>query len=502
VKHLQVLSYAVNGSGLGHLQRQLATLTWMKRLGGLCGVHSSLAMLTTSEADRLGFDAGVATFKVPSKTGVHEAGFDKPSYVALAKQWTWTAMSTLRPDLLVVDTFANGSFHELHAALDLAAQRVLVYRPAKDNVVQRPEFLLAAQQYDLVVVPLHDSDDDRERIAKQLRIAPSRVRMVGTVLRTERFDMLSREEARLHLGVPDGPVVLLSAGGGGDDDAERSLLGAVEAISSTLPDVHVVVAAGPLYRGRSLRNARCTWWTQADLPRLWRAFDVAVCAAGYNSVQEVAFAGVPSVLCPQEKVADDQFQRAAAMEQAGASVMSSWNDLQGIAQQVQWLLGDAHKRQQMRDAAMAQVPRNHARDAAAACLELFCPRGLLQAALQACTDDFVSELDHHESGYAWMHDVAAALNPLVDDDARPWAVAWSLWRAHASRGAELLQVARSLQKRGSARDRVEDRAEAVNHMLLHAPPGSLLSTLSQLSWDRPPDAMSIARAVVHKVGAL
>ena len=48
------------------------------------------------------------------------------------------------------------------------------------------------------------------------------------------------------------------------------------------------------------------------------AFDGAVSAAGYNSVHELMFAGIPTVLVPFGRVLDDQERRARELADAGA----------------------------------------------------------------------------------------------------------------------------------------------------------------------------------------
>ena len=59
MKKLRVVSYAINGRGLGHLVRQLSILRWVKRYASLLGVNAEIWVLTTSEADTLARREGV-----------------------------------------------------------------------------------------------------------------------------------------------------------------------------------------------------------------------------------------------------------------------------------------------------------------------------------------------------------------------------------------------------------------------------------------------------------
>ena len=83
---LRVVCYAINGTGVGHLTRLLAIARWMRRYAAALGKKIEIWFLTSSEADGLVFAEGFAAFKVPSKTIVSEAGIDRTTYLALAKQ--------------------------------------------------------------------------------------------------------------------------------------------------------------------------------------------------------------------------------------------------------------------------------------------------------------------------------------------------------------------------------------------------------------------------------
>lgn len=188
---------------------------------------------------------GFASFKLPSKTVVREAGVDKLAYLALAKQWVWHSLGLLRPDLLVVDTFPRGSFGELLSALDLCKQKAFVYRPLKGDFAARPDFQAMLPLYDAIVVPDH-AEVEPVRVPSAARPA---LRHVGPVMAREAVERRDRAEARRRLAVPDDALcVYVTGGGGGDATCERRLLEVCDALAAE-PDVHAVVGAGPLYRG-------------------------------------------------------------------------------------------------------------------------------------------------------------------------------------------------------------------------------------------------------------
>jgi predicted glycosyltransferase len=383
---LRVVAYAVNGAGAGHLQRLTAICRWVRRYSAFCGSACEVFFLTSSEADGFLFHEGFASFKLPSKTSVTSSGIDKLAYLALAKQWVWHSLGLLQPDVLLVDTFPNGSFGELVSALDLARNRVFVYRPVKDDYAQRPDFQAMLPLYDRILVPEYEGT---AQVALPEKVGPA-VRFTGPAMVRERVELRSREDARVRFGIPEGRVgVLVSAGGGGDPTAEADLRRATRLLLAH-EEVQVVVAAGPLYRGARWGGERISWISEPALAEWLPAFDFAVAAAGYNTVLELMHAGIPAVFLPQEKVADEQDRRASAAAAAGAAVMVEGADGRaGLEAAISRFL-DAGERARASEKARALVPRNHARDAAAEILELVLPPHEVASAEAAVTDDLLA----------------------------------------------------------------------------------------------------------------
>jgi len=383
---LTVVCYAVNGTGVGHVTRLLAIARWLRRYAAALDRKLEVWFLTSSEADGLVFAEGFAAFKIPSKTIVAEAGIDRRTHLALAKQWVWHTLGLLRPDLLLVDTFPRGSFGELLGALDLCRTAAFVYRPVRPEIAERPDFQAMLPLYDLVLVP-------EARAAVQVPAAvEGRVVHVGTVLGRERWELLPREVARSRLGVPEGSrCVFVSAGGGGAHDAEAQIAAVVGALRADR-SLSVVVGTGPLYRGRPLPGVTILPGHAAE----WSlAFDAAVSAAGYNTFHELMFAGVPTAFLPQPKIADDQAARAALAVERGAGLLLAHDRDAG---EIQRGVSDLLARADAPGAARALVPENCARVAAAELLRLLCPPGAVDAVEATLDDERMARL--HASGAA------------------------------------------------------------------------------------------------------
>jgi UDP-N-acetylglucosamine--N-acetylmuramyl-(pentapeptide) pyrophosphoryl-undecaprenol N-acetylglucosamine transferase len=363
---LRIVSYAINGRGMGHLVRQLAILRWIRRLLGLLDRSCECWVLTSSEADTLARREGVPSLKMPSKAMLRDAGLEPARYLRIARSWTLNALAGLAPDLLLVDTFPGGSFGELVSGLELAQRRVLVARRVKPGFAEADGYRALLPLYHRVITP--DGGG------------------VGPILLREPYELLERAEARAALGVPEGRrAVYLSTGGGGDPGAAQTLTALAAALGERW---HLVVGAGPLYQGPELRGPGVTWLSRYLSCELLPGVDAAVSAGGYNSFHELMSAGVPTVFLPRPRVADDQAERARRAEAAGAGrVAASLAEVPALLEDP----GDPA-------AARALVPAGGALAAAVAALEGLVPAEELAWAAGAWSPALAALLRGDEAG--------------------------------------------------------------------------------------------------------
>jgi hypothetical protein len=241
------------------------------------------------------------------------------------------------------------------------------------------------------------------------------VREVGPITVRDPVELDSRDAARRRLALPaDAFVVFVSAGGGGDPGAERDLHAIVDALSGD-PSIHVVVAAGPLYRGAPRFGERIRFVTGLGVAELARAADVAVSSAGYNGFHELMLAGVPTVFIPQEKIADEQDVRAERARAVGAArVVARPVDRAALLLAVAELR-DPAVRAAASAAARALVPASGARLAAREILKLVMPASEVDAAALGFTDEILASARSLGLSESVFVEAGAALDPGPDD---------------------------------------------------------------------------------------
>ncbi len=393
MRRITAVAYAVNGSGLGHLTRVLAILRWCRRFARLAGHQFDAYVLTSSEGCALAFEEGFAAFKIPSKTVIREAGMPKPEYLRLARQWVWHSLGLVDPDLLLVDTFPGGSFGELIHALDGPRARVFVHRAMREEFARSDTVQALLPFYDAILLPVEPGGEP-QRVDVSLE---SRTHRVGPIMLRSREELLPRERARRRLGVPDGKLaVWVSAGGGGDPTAPSGIAALAGALA-TEPDLHVVVGAGPLFRGEPLRGPNVTWLQSYRAVDDLLGLDAAISAAGYNSFHELLHAGVPTALYAQEKIADEQARRVRAATAAGAAIEletdATGAPVAGAIERVLETFRDARRRAELGAAAEAFVPANFAREAAAVALSSLLPGSALDDARDLGSTALFLDLD-------------------------------------------------------------------------------------------------------------
>ncbi|MFM2247885.1 MAG: hypothetical protein RL071_3960 [Pseudomonadota bacterium] len=464
MKTLTVLSYAINGRGMGHLVRQLAILREARRLCGALGLRVEPWVLTSSEADTLARREGIPALKMPSKSMFRDAGIEPARYLAVARGWVLQTVAGLRPDLLLVDTFPGGTFGELAACLELAPRRALIARAVRPELAEIDAYAGLLPLYDRKIIPgdallgLDPSGGGAEGAVSAA---------VPPILSRQREELPTRAAARASLGVAEGQrAVLLTLGGGGDPEARRLLPRMVDLLRND--GWHVVIAAGPLYDGPERRGPGITWLDRYLSLELLPGVDAAVCAGGYNSVHELLYCGVPMVLLPQRRIADDQGARAAAVEAAGAGRVAARPD--EVPALLAALVDEGLDAVGARAAAL--IPTNGALEAAIQALSLVVPEDELRFAAAGLHPALLRSA----TGRALKPEQRLQLVELLSGDSP------GRWRARRAEGLRLRDEGHPV---GALPERPPPRGEVDPFLTLcdrtGAPAGLALSLLAELA---------------------
>jgi UDP:flavonoid glycosyltransferase YjiC (YdhE family) len=346
------LFFCVNGAGLGHLNRTLAIARRIARLQP----EADICFLTSSRMLEAISREGYVPYHIPPLA----------TYGGRMKAKDWDRMLSTqirlivehhRPSTFVYDGIAL--YPGLVRALETHGfERTAMILRLRHTHAQPEELSQGVRLFDQIIHPGEAGDLGAGIPSPAEQLQPRRV---APILYFDRSEILSRAEARRRLLLPmDRRVVYLQLGSGNIDDAATWADHALECLARH-PDVEVVLAQSPIADREMMPPPGVHLVRQYPNARFFNAFDLAISAAGYNTVHELLFFGVPAILIPMERLTDDQEGRARAAERAGAAVVVTTPE--ELADALECLLDDAALAR-ARNAAERLGPINGADEAA------------------------------------------------------------------------------------------------------------------------------------------
>ena len=300
-----VVMFPTNGVGFGHFTRMLAIAKRMKRLDP----ELEIIFFTTMPTLHL-----LKPYGIPAH---HIAG---PKYFKDMSSGEWNALleeelsicfETHRPSMFLFDgAFPyRGMLRAIqgHHSIRKIWMRRGTFRKGSSIPVDSIEY------FDAVIHPEDSIAAENDQIEHNVEIITC-----SPIVMLDEDELLSREKARLRLGLPhDAIVVYVQLGAGEINDIESEIRLTLESLLEN-PAVQVVL-------GESLIGERI----DIDLPRVrilrdypnsmyFRGFDATVQAGGYNSFHETRTFGLPTLFYPNMNTGmDDQLARCKVAEKEG-----------------------------------------------------------------------------------------------------------------------------------------------------------------------------------------
>ena len=343
-KRPAMLLISSNGSGMGHLTRLIA---YARRTQPELAGHFVSLSQTVGVVGKLGFP-----FEYLPSAGA--TGLASRRWHELFTERVCDAVARLRPAVVVFDgTWPYEGIPRIREAHPEA--RWVWSRRGMWRRGMNLEQLGKASWFDLVLAPgelAEAYDHGATSDADSTRIGPV------TLLDMAELD--DRETARRGLGLPlDRRVALVALGAGNINDTSQQTGAVVAALERLGVDICLTQPeiAESNRTGGSVHVVR-----DFPLSRRFRAFDLAVSAAGYNSFHELLRFGIPTLFIPNHDTAlDDQQGRAQFAADRGLAHM-----LDGVSvSAATLLLGDLLERGQQMVANVGLEDRGNGAAAAA-----------------------------------------------------------------------------------------------------------------------------------------
>jgi UDP-N-acetylglucosamine--N-acetylmuramyl-(pentapeptide) pyrophosphoryl-undecaprenol N-acetylglucosamine transferase len=302
---ISAVFYGINGTGLGHISRLTNIAREMKVLLNAMSIQADFHMLTTPEAPQVSYD--FPTWKIPSKTVINSSEYQNQKYIGDANFFVTNMMATLRPNYLIVDTVPQCSFGEFLNLKLYADQTVFINRHRREEIAKEAISQECMKLYNLIFTPDYSTASNKyDYLTPELKMKNRYTSMIHG-FRPE--NTMSKDEVRDYFSVkPHQKVVYISAGGGGDKHVESVLKNLVNSIVE-FENLVVLIGYGPLYRGKKIYQSNIIPLIEVDVRKYFRGVDIAICAAGYNTFEELISAKVPTAFYSLEKGWDSQEDR-------------------------------------------------------------------------------------------------------------------------------------------------------------------------------------------------
>lgn len=303
-----IIFVPTNGAGLGHLTRLLAIAKRLKKRTP----DMEIIFFTTSLAKHLIIQEGFVGYYFPTKTL-----FDPQ---VTGSQWNKMFLEQLsqvlkhhNPQMLIFD--GTYPYLGLIKSMSQLAHIKKVWLKREGSKVGDSDILTKEKEkfFSFLVTPREaglDFPEDADRI------------YCNPIVYLEKSELLDREQLRKQWKVPENSrVVYIQLGAGNINDITNDIAVLIQTLKQRK---EIFIVLGESIIGKDLQIQENKIMILRDYPnsRFFKAFDLAICACGYNSFHELLHFGVPSIFIPNlETKKDDQYGRAMRAVQANAGMI-------------------------------------------------------------------------------------------------------------------------------------------------------------------------------------
>jgi len=319
---MKVLIYAINGLGMGHLNRTLVLARGMRAADPSTQVH----FVVDSPHFGLVTDSGFDVTKFPDRR--HPLGYHcgrEHRYEELPAMFD-VLLEDWKPDVMLVDFLCKRALFQ--RVRDRRVRLAAILRKQRPASLRQLSMNRGAALVDAWLIP-HDQEDwPLSQLPRRFRPRATHLGPVSRGLDASRTGAL--RESLWPEG--SGPLILVTIGGGGAPESRATLQGVEEALRRSGREARLLLVYGPNYPGdiptetggSGLAIGRRRF--VAELPEAIAAADLVVSNAGYNTMLELRAAGTPALIVPLATTGrDDQDQRAASFVQEGRGLLAASN---------------------------------------------------------------------------------------------------------------------------------------------------------------------------------
>jgi len=330
IQEARILFMPTNGGGLGHLTRLLAIARRLKSDSRI----SEINFLSTSTALNLARQEGFVAYYHPP--------WDQVRDKIPARGWRSSLQNLLEMTLKNhgINVFVfDGVNPDLGITNAIVRRKNLLKIWVKRGMLKEgleDRFNVSEKYFDLRLVP---GELSQKSITQD---SPGRI-IVPPMVFLDRNELLPRQDVVEQLGLnPAKKTVFVQLGAGNINDINTQSEIIIETARQFV-DVQIVLAESLVSHGKLRYFQDVTTIKDYPLSRYYQGFDIAISAAGYNTVTELAYFGIPSIFIPNlETGSDNQLGRAMIAQQTGTGLLMSPLTASGLKECLEKLLDDTN----------------------------------------------------------------------------------------------------------------------------------------------------------------
>ena len=305
-----IVFFPTNGVGLGHFTRLFAVAKRVREQDP----DVEIVFVTTMAALHLLESEGIPSYHLPGAYMFND--MSSAEWNAITEELLATVFEIHRPSVFVFD----GAF-PYRGMLNAIKNRegltnVWLRRGAfKKGGTKIP--VDSIEHFDHILRPGDSVESSTEEINFNTPVTH-----LKPILLAKPEDLLSREEARIRLGLPmDATAVYIQLGAGKINDIEGQLDMAIRLLNEH-EDLHMVIGESIIGDRLKLKGDRVRIIRDYPNSLLFNAFDFAIMAGGYNSYHEAIAFALPTLFIPNlDTGMDDQLARVKAGESSNACLV-------------------------------------------------------------------------------------------------------------------------------------------------------------------------------------
>lgn len=323
---MKILFHAINGVGLGHLNRSIIFAKTLKKLAP----HIDIRIATETKFTKMLDDSNFMYYKLPySHVDItkHSLGLIKNEN----KKNMVKIINEFNPDIIIYDTYP---FYEvLNDPCSIGRKNILVLRKLNNAFLKNMLTGDAMKKIDFIIFPHTEEEFEKRGVTPDdIKKTGVKFKFTGSLIKDINENILNDIKRKYRI-TSDKFNILVIAGGGGEDEYNRGVKSFFDVIKnvnqkikSKIRKLNLIVITGPLFKGKLKINGAAVKSFEPDIMELMKSVNLVISTGGYNICNEICRVETPAIIIPLPRHEESQKERADLLAKSEAITSMDMNE--------------------------------------------------------------------------------------------------------------------------------------------------------------------------------